>query len=84
VELEGDVRGVAVEGVEWAGVVAGFALGTVISAAVFESATSDAGCAVTAVEVDGQTYSRCGDTWYVRAMQEGEVRYMVVPAPPTG
>jgi hypothetical protein len=72
------------EGVEWAGVVAGFALGTVVSAATFQSATTEAGCALNEVQVEGQTYYRCGDTWYVKAMQQGEVRYMVVPAPPTG
>jgi hypothetical protein len=44
------------EGVEWAGVVAGFARGTVIGAAVCGSAPSGAGGAVTAGGVDGQTY----------------------------
>jgi hypothetical protein len=70
------------EGVEWAGVVAGFAIGTAITAATFQSATTQAGCALSEVQVNGQTYFHCGNTWYARAMQEGEVRYLVVAPPP--
>jgi hypothetical protein len=70
------------EETEWAGVVAGFAVGTAITAATFQSANSGVGCTLSEVEVDGQTYFHCGNTWYTRAMQEGEVRYLVVAAPP--
>lgn len=70
------------EEVEWAGVVAGFALGTVVSAATFQSATTEAGCTLSEVQVNGENYFHCGNTWYTRAMQEGEVRYIVVPPPP--
>ena len=70
------------EGVEWAGVVAGFVLGTAITAATFQSATTEADCTLSEVQVNGQTYFHCGNTWYARAMQDGEVRYLVVAAPP--
>lgn len=70
------------EDTEWAGVVAGFAFGTVISAATFQGATTESGCELSEVEVNGETYFHCGDTWYSRAMQGGEVRYLVVAPPP--
>jgi hypothetical protein len=70
------------EDTDWSGVVAGFMLGSVVSAATFQNATTQSGCELSEVEVGGETYFHCGDTWYSRAMQGGEVRYLVVPPPP--
>jgi hypothetical protein len=67
---------------EWSGVVAGFMFGSVISAATFQNATTKSGCELSEVDVNGETYFHCGDTWYSRAMQGGEVRYLVVAPPP--
>ncbi|HEU4428765.1 MAG TPA: hypothetical protein VFT98_08425 [Myxococcota bacterium] len=67
---------------EWAAVAAGFVIGTAITAATYQSATTKSGCTLTEVNVNGTDYFRCPPTWYIRVMQGGEVNYVVVAAPP--
>jgi hypothetical protein len=70
------------EEADWALLVAGWAIGTAITASTFSAATTKAACTLEEIVVAGVTYFRCGSTWYSRAMQSGEVRYIVVAPPP--
>jgi len=61
-----------------------FSVGTALTVAAFESLSygPEPACTMTSVVVNDQSYYRCGPTWYVKGMANGEVTYVVVTPPP--
>jgi hypothetical protein len=69
---------------EWgAGAWMAVGIGTAITTAAWSSMMQQPGCNFYQTVVDGTTYYRCGNTWYIEALTGGEVRYMAVN-PPAG
>lgn len=67
---------------EWVTFVAGIAIGTALTSSAYRSMQQETQCAPQEVVVDGVTYLKCGDHWYNRVMQGGNVNYVVVAPPP--
>jgi hypothetical protein len=67
---------------DWVVFVSGLALGTALSSAAYSSMKTETKCTPTEVTVNQITYLKCGDNWYNRVMQGGQVNYVVVAPPP--
>jgi hypothetical protein len=67
---------------DWLVFATGLAVGTALSSSAYSSMKSETNCQPTEVTVDGISYLKCGDHWYNRVMQGGQVSYVGVAAPP--
>jgi hypothetical protein len=56
-------------------------IGTVLRPGAFEQMTQQLGCNRVRFET-GESYARCGTTWYVEAVFAGELAWVVVEPPP--
>jgi len=65
----------------WAAAIAGFVVGTTLTAASFSSMQSNTACSLSEVTVNGVRYYKCGSTWYTRVMDGSNINYVVVSAP---
>lgn len=56
-------------------------VGTIITVGAWNSMTQQAGCNLESVEVNGQKYMKCGNTWYIEAWSGDQVHYVAVEPP---
>ena len=59
------------------GVLAGMAIGSVMTAAAFSAQSSSC----SSLSVNGMSYYQCGSTWYQPSYSGGNVTYIVVNSP---
>jgi hypothetical protein len=57
-------------------------IGTAVTVAAFSSMSQQQGCNLFQTEVNGTTYYKCGNTWYIEAVTGGNVQYVAVAPPP--
>jgi hypothetical protein len=67
---------------DWEAALAGFALGTALSSASFNSMQAGTQCSLSEVTVNEVKYYKCGSTWYNRVIDGTNVNYIIVSAPP--
>jgi hypothetical protein len=63
------------------GVVAGVAIGSMMTQARAQQQAQASGCSLTRIVVNGITYAQCGSTWYQPVYQGGQVAHQVVSPP---
>ena len=67
---------------DWTIALAGFAVGTALTATAFSSMQTNTACTLSEVSVNGVRYFKCGSTWYNRVIDGTNVNYVIVSAPP--
>ena len=56
-------------------------VGTVLTVSAWNTMTTQPTCNLEQLEVNGQKYMKCGNTWYIEAWSGDQVHYVAV-APP--